>query len=99
MTIDGSGSTDPDGKIINAAFEVKDANGWSGVQSITEPPFSYELKTKKVGEHTVSLFVKDDGPEGGRPRGLYRHLPGQKRGFILADAGFYRCTTPTTSSS
>ena len=96
VTIDGSGSTDPDGKIINAAFEVKDANGVvEESKNITEPPFSYELKTKKVGEHTVSLFVKDDGPEGGKTsEGCTATFLVKKRGFILADAGFSQMYDP-----
>lgn len=94
ITLDASGSYDPDGQIVEAVFEIKDATGkLIEKKVITEKPFVYKFKIKKAASYNVSLVVKDNGGKvsGATCEGKFLV---KKRGFFIADIGYLRQEDP-----
>jgi len=61
IIIDASGSSDSDGQIVKAEFEIYDEAG-SVVDkyTVTQKPLSWEKAFEKPGAYTVTLVVTDD---------------------------------------
>lgn len=61
VTIDASGSTDPDGKVVKADFSIVDSAG-NAVDNFTdsEPPLAWDYSFAKAGSYTITLAVTDD---------------------------------------
>lgn len=90
ITFDVSGSTDADGQIAKASFQITDEAG-NVVDSFTktEKPFVWEKVFKKAGKYTVSVIVFDDmgaASGAGDPCKLAFEVT-QKRFFFLAEFG------------
>ena len=61
ITFDASNSTDPDGEVVKADFEIKDAEGnIIDTYSDSEKPFAWEKIFDKAGIYTVTAVVTDD---------------------------------------
>jgi len=61
ITFDASGSSDPDGQIVKASFEVTDEDG-NVIDSFldTEKPFTWEKIFTKPGKYAIRVVVFDD---------------------------------------
>jgi hypothetical protein len=61
IMFDASGSTDADGQIVKASFQVTDEAG-NVIDSYTktEKPFSWEKVFKRAGKYAISVLVFDD---------------------------------------
>lgn len=61
IIIDATCSNDPDGEIVEAAFEVKDKEGnVVATQVMKEGPFKWETQFEKPGNYTVCLKMADN---------------------------------------
>jgi hypothetical protein len=90
ITFDASGSTDADGQIVKASFQVTDEAG-NVIDSFTktEKPFAWEKVFKTAGKYTISVLVFDDMgavSSAGDPCKLAFEVT-QKRMFFLAEVG------------
>jgi hypothetical protein len=88
ITFDASGSSDPDGEIVKASFELTDEAG-KVIDSFmdTQKPFVWEKIVNKAGKYGVSVMVFDDmGAASIEPCKLAVEIT-QKRLFILAELG------------
>lgn len=98
LTIDASGSTDPDGEIVKADFEILDqAGNVMDSKSFTQKPFVWERVFSQSGTFTITVRVTDDfgavsapcalGPAVGEPGWEEFKLEiAQKKVFFLLDA-------------
>ena len=97
ITLDASGSKDPDGKIVSVKFTINYDNGDLLEEKILEaPPWIYETKIKKAGTFKITAVVKDDaGAEiNGEP--CIKEVIVKKRGFIVGDLGILYMPDPAT---
>lgn len=90
IVLDADGSSDPDGQIVKASFEVTDAAG-TVVDSFmdTEKPFLWEKVFTKPGKYGISVVVFDDMgavSSNADPCRLTLDVT-QKRFFLLVEAG------------
>lgn len=61
ITIDASNSTDPDGEVVKADFEITDeAGNVVATLTDTDKPFTWEKIFDKPGTYTVTAVVTDD---------------------------------------
>jgi len=87
ITFDGSGSTDPDGEVVKADFEIIDETGEVADKNVIEQkPFSYEKVFEKPGIYSITLVVTDDFGAVSEPCRLSIEVT-QKRFFLLVDGG------------
>jgi len=90
ITFDASASSDPDGRLVKANFEVMDAKGVV-VDSYmdTEAPFTWEKTFDKPGNYTVAVTVFDDMgvAAGGSEPCRLPFIVTQKRLFFLVEGG------------
>jgi hypothetical protein len=88
VVFDANGSTDPDGEIAKATFEITDASGRVIDTFVdTEKPFTFEKVFNKAGKYAVSLVVADEmGAVSAEPCRLEFEIT-QRRLFLLFEAG------------
>ncbi len=87
MTIDASGSTDPDGKVVKADFAITDTAGNPVDKFIdNEPPLTWEYIFKKPGSYAVTVVVTDDFGAVSEPCRVVLDVT-QKRLFFLVEGG------------
>jgi hypothetical protein len=61
LIIDASGSSDSDGQVVKAEFEIYDENGnVVDKYTVAQKPFSWEKVFETPGPYTVTLVVTDD---------------------------------------
>lgn len=61
ITVDGSQSSDPDGQVVKADFEIRDEMGTVvDTYSDSEQPFTWEKVFRQPGYYSVTLVVTDD---------------------------------------
>ncbi len=101
ITLDATGSTDPDGQVIRVDFEITDEEG-NLVDRFTdnEMPFSWEKIFEYKGVYTVTAISTDDYGAMSEPA-LVKVVArkGKKRLFILLDAGALAARGQGTSYS
>ncbi len=96
LTIDGSKSYDPDGKVVAMKVMIVDnANTVIEEKEVTEPPFVYKTKVNKVGEFKVQIKAKDDFGDYSDPA-CEAKLTVLKRFFILGEVGALYMNDPYT---
>jgi len=90
ITFDANGSTDPDGTIAKASFQLLDASG-AVIDSFmdTEKPFTWEKVINKAGRYTANVVVFDDmGAASTNTEECSTAFDvTQKRFFFLAEVG------------
>ncbi len=84
VTLDASGSSDPEGKLVGVKFTIK-TDGAVEEKRISEPPYLYKFKPTKAGNYKVELVAIDDhNVNSSTCEGTYTAL---RRGFFLAESG------------
>jgi hypothetical protein len=90
IVFDANGSTDPDGTIAKASFQLLDAAG-NVIDSFmdTEKPFTWEKVINKAGRYTANVVVFDDmgAPSGNTDACSSTFDVTQKKFFFLAEVG------------
>ncbi len=87
VTIDASASSDPDGKIAQADFEITDASGTAVDKFMdNQAPFVWDKIFDKPGIYTITLVVTDDFGAVSEPCRLSLEVT-QKRNFISVEGG------------
>ncbi len=87
ITFDASGSSDPDGEVAKASFEITDAAGASVDKfADSEKPFSWEKIFLKPGVYAVTVVVTDDFGAVSEPCKIEFEVT-QKRSFFLVEGG------------
>ena len=87
ITCDASNSTDPDGEVVKAYFEIKDPEGnVVDTYSDTSKPFAWEKVFEKPGFYTITAVVTDDFGAISQPESIEIEVT-QKKMFFLAEAG------------
>ncbi|HDJ24044.1 MAG TPA: hypothetical protein ENF17_09160 [Candidatus Aminicenantes bacterium] len=87
VTIDASQSTDPDGEVVKADFEITDEAG-NRVDSFSdsEKPFTWEKIFTKPGLYTITGIVTDDFGAVSEPAKIEVEVT-EKRSFFLIEGG------------
>lgn len=87
ISIDASGSSDPDGQVARADFEITDASG-NVVDKFmdTQAPFVWDKIFDKPGVYTISLVVTDDFGAVSEPCRVSLEVT-QKRSFVAISGG------------
>jgi hypothetical protein len=90
ITLDATGSTDPDGEVIRIDFEITDEEG-NLVDRFTdnEKPFSWEKIFDEEGKYTVTAICTDDYDAVSEPAmvDVVARKKGKERLFLFLDAG------------
>jgi len=87
ITIDASNSTDPDGEVVKADFQITDEDGAVvDTYSDSEAPFTWEKVFEEAGTYTITLVVTDDFGAMSEPCQLDLEVT-QKTMFGLVDIG------------
>jgi hypothetical protein len=87
ITFDASNSTDPDGEVVKADFEITDASGnVLDTYSDADKPFRWEKIFDGPGVYTVTAVVTDDFGAMSKPCGLDVEVT-QKNSFFFAETG------------
>jgi hypothetical protein len=87
ITIDASESTDPDGQVVKADFEISDQEGNAvDRHSDSEKPFTWEKIFDAPGLYTITLIVTDDFGAVSQPCRVDLEVT-QKTLFVLAEGG------------
>ncbi|MFQ6037065.1 MAG: PKD domain-containing protein, partial [Candidatus Aminicenantales bacterium] len=60
FTFDASGSTDEDGQVVKATFEMTDETGNVVDSFMTQKPFTWEKVFERPGVYTITVVVEDD---------------------------------------
>jgi hypothetical protein len=90
IVFDVNGSTDADGQIAKASFQLLDASGAViDTMTDTEKPFTWETAIKKAGTYGINVVVFDDmgAPSGAEDPCKLTFEVTQKKFFFLAEAG------------
>lgn len=91
ITFDASDSTDPDGEVVKADFEITDAQGKVIDRfSDSEKPFTWEKIFSDPGLYTITAIVTDDFGAVSQPARIDLEVT-QKVFFILAEGGPFLC--------
>jgi hypothetical protein len=87
ITIDASNSTDPDGQVTKADFQITDETG-AVVDTYTDSdgPFTWEKVFEQAGTYSITLVVTDDFGAMSEPCKLELEVT-QKTLFGVADIG------------
>ncbi len=84
ITLDASGSSDPEGKLTGVKFTIK-SDGMVEEKTISEPPYVYKFKPAKAGNYKVELVAIDDhNVNSSTCEGSYTAI---RRGFFLVESG------------
>lgn len=87
VTIDASGSTDPDGKVVRADFAITDLTGNPVDKFLdTEAPLVWDKIFDKPGSYAVTVVVTDDFGAVSEPCRVVLDVT-QKRNFVAINAG------------
>jgi hypothetical protein len=87
VTMDASGSTDPDGKVVKADFAIADQAGNPVDKAIDDtPPLIWEYIFKKPGSYAVTVVVTDDFGAISEPCRVILDVT-QKRGYFSIEGG------------
>lgn len=87
VTFDASDSTDPDGEVVKADFEITDEQGKIVDRySDSEKPFTWEKIFDAPGVYTITAIVTDDFGAVSQPARIDLEVT-QKRFFFLVEAG------------
>lgn len=87
VIFDASDSTDPDGEVVKADFEITDEQGKVvGRYSDSEKPFTWEKIFDAPGVYTITAIVTDDFGAVSQPARIDLEVT-QKRFFFLVEAG------------
>ncbi len=87
ITFDASNSTDQDGEVVKAAFEITDASGAViDTRTVSAAPLAWEKIFDKAGIYTVAVVVTDDFGAMSKICKLDVEVT-QKRLFFLAEIG------------
>jgi len=87
ITLGASGSSDPDGEVTKAEFEITDqAGNIIDKLSDTEMPFAWEKVFEKPGVYTVTAVVTDDFGAISEPARI-EVVVNEKRAYFLVEAG------------
>lgn len=90
ITFDASGSTDPDGQVVKAVFEILDENGQViDTFTKTEKPLVWEKTFQKPGKYGINVVVFDDmgaASSNSDPCRISFDVT-QKKFFFLIEAG------------
>jgi hypothetical protein len=87
LTIDASGSSDPDGKVAKADFSIVDEAG-NPVDKFmdTEAPFIWEKIFDQAGKYAVTVLVTDDFGAVSEPCRVVLEVT-QKRSYVSVEGG------------
>ncbi|MCK4942955.1 MAG: hypothetical protein KAS65_05225 [Candidatus Aminicenantes bacterium] len=97
ITLDASGSSDPDGKIVSVKFTINYDNGELLEEKVLEtPPWIYETKIKKAGTYKLIAVVKDNDGAEINGENCQKEVFLKKRGFIVGDLGILYMPDPAT---
>lgn len=87
ITCDASNSTDPDGEVVKAYFEIKNPEGnVIDTYSDTSKPFAWEKIFEKPGFYIITAVVTDDFGAISQPVSIEIEVT-QKKMFFLAEIG------------
>lgn len=87
ITLDASGSTDPDGEVIQVDFEIIDeAGNLVDRFSDTEKPFTWEKSFAAKGTYSVTAVVTDDLGAISEPSSVEVNIK-KKKMYFLVDIG------------
>jgi len=87
ITFDASNSTDPDGEVVKADFEITNEEGnVVDNYSDSEKPFTWDKIFDKPGEYTITCVVTDDFGAISQPAKIDMEVT-QKRSYFLVEAG------------
>ncbi len=87
FTFDASGSTDSDGEVVKANFEIADETGNVVDTHETNRPFNWEMVFDKPGAYTITVVVTDDFGAMSEPCRTEINVK-EKKLYVLADVGF-----------
>jgi hypothetical protein len=87
FTFDASGSSDTDGEVVKANFEIADETGNVMDTHATGTPFNWEMVFDKAGVYTVTVVVIDDFGAMSEPCRAEIKVK-EKKLYGLADVGF-----------
>ncbi|MBN1271736.1 MAG: hypothetical protein JXB26_05640 [Candidatus Aminicenantes bacterium] len=87
VTLDATGSEDPDGEINQADFEIMDEEGnILAQQTVTDKPYVWSYVVEHEGKYTAKVIVTDDfGALSGPCDAMFEGI--SKRFFFLVEAG------------
>ncbi len=92
ITLDASGSSDPEGKLIGVKFTIKGNGNVVEEKTLTEPPYVYKIKPRKAGSFNVVVIAEDDHHvTSAACAGSYKVL---KRGFFMVESGILYYNEP-----
>ncbi len=88
ITMDASGSTDKDGKVVKAEITILNKKNGAEVEKkvVDAPPFVWKRKFKKAGEYSILLKVSDDHGAVSANNCAF-DLRVEKRLYFLVEAG------------
>jgi hypothetical protein len=87
ITIDASGSADPDGRVVKADFAITDQAGNPVEKAVDDtPPLTWEYIFQKPGSYAVTVVVTDDFGAVSEPCRVVLDVT-QKRLFFLVEGG------------
>jgi len=97
VTLDASGSYDPDGKIESVKFTLNNRSD-STVDEIVliKTPFIYKANMKNAGDYTIRATVKDDRGDEVTSENCVVDVKVLKRGSFIADLGALKQLDPAT---
>lgn len=84
ITLDASGSSDPDGTIASVKFVISKDGTTIEEKVLTATPYIYKTKIRKVGTIKIEATVTDDKGDTA-PGTCEKEITVLKRGFLIAD--------------
>ncbi len=88
VTLDASGSNDPDGTITSVKFTITAADGTLVEEKVlTASPYVYKTKLKKTGKLKIEAVVTDDKGDESAGSSCVVEVTVLKRDFLVADVG------------
>jgi len=97
VTLDASGSYDPDGKIVSVKLTLTNRSDNTVEELVlSKTPFIYEAKMKKAGDYEIRATVKDDRGDETTSKNCVVDVKALKRGFFVGDVGVLKQFDPAT---
>lgn len=92
VTLDASGSSDPEGKLIGVKFTIRKDGNVVEEKTLTTPPYIYKFKPTKAGNFNVTVIAEDDHHvTSSGCAGMYKVL---RRGFFMGETGLMAQSDP-----